>query len=186
MKPKGSELVNKSICRCIPMISRFFEDRTKQIFNEQMNIIRSGKIESELRGAAYACAGIIKGQGMKFFNERDIIGILQRECFQGKKADPLRLQAGLQLYETLSYVQGKAFEININKILPNIMVCIADVREPVRFCANRTNKQILGGLSNYAIKQVVPIFLEGLVNDNWRTKLAAVEAVGDMALCAPK
>lgn len=30
------------------------------------------------------------------------------------------------------------------------------------------------------------MFLEGLQTDNWRGKFAAVEAVGDMALCAPK
>lgn len=129
MRPNGSELVNKSICKCIPKLSRFFEERTKQIFNEQLNILRASKTESELRGAAYACAGIVKGCGMKFFKERDVIGILQRECFAGKKADPLRLQAGLQLYETLSFVQGKAFEPFIKQILPNIMNCIADPRE---------------------------------------------------------
>jgi len=122
----GSELVNKSICKCIPRLSRFCEDRTKQIFNDQLNILRTGKVESELRGAAYACAGIIKGCGMKFFKERDIIGILQRDCFSGKKADALRLLAGLQLYETLSFAQGKAFEPHIKEALPNILNCIAD------------------------------------------------------------
>jgi len=34
-KQGASELVNKSICKCIPKLSRFFEDRSKQIFTEQ-------------------------------------------------------------------------------------------------------------------------------------------------------
>lgn len=34
-KQGASELVNKSICTCIPKLSRFFEDRSKQIFTEQ-------------------------------------------------------------------------------------------------------------------------------------------------------
>ena len=123
---------------------------------------------------------------MKFFKERDIIGILQKDCFTGKKIDPLRLQAGLQLYETLSFSQGKAFEPYIKEILPNIMNCIADAKEPVRACANAANQQIIRNFSNYAIKQVVPMFLEGLKTDNWRGKYAAVEAVGNMAHCAPK
>ena len=143
MRPIGkgaSELVNVSICRCIPKISRFFEDRTKQIFNEQFNILRSGNVESELRGAAFACAGIVKGAGMKFFKERDIIGIVQKECFAGKKTDALRLQSGLLLYETLSISMGKSFEPCSKDIIPNIMNCIADTREPVRKAANATNK----------------------------------------------
>ena len=30
----ASELVNRAICKCIPLLSRFFEERTKQIFGE--------------------------------------------------------------------------------------------------------------------------------------------------------
>jgi hypothetical protein len=30
------------------------------------------------------------------------------------------------------------------------------------------------------------MFLEGLKTDNWRGKYAAIEALGDMAYCAPK
>lgn len=41
-------------------------------------------------------------------------------------------------------------------------------------------------LSNHAIKQVLPIFLKGLENDNWRSKLASVEALGNTAFCAPR
>jgi HEAT repeat protein len=182
----ASELVNKAICKCIPLLARFFEEKTQKTFTEQFSIIRMGKKESELRGAAYACAGIIKSQGMKFFGEKDVLGILQKECFMGKKTDPLRLQAGLQLYETLSFSQGKAFEPFAKQILPNIMNCISDPREQVRQCANAANQQIIKNFSNYAIKQVVPMFLEGLKNDNWRGKFAAVEAVGNMAYCAPK
>jgi len=44
------------------------------------------------------------------------------------------------LYETLSFSQGKAFEPFIEQILPNIMTCIADAKEPVRACANAANK----------------------------------------------
>jgi hypothetical protein len=97
-RPAGqgaSELVNRAICKCIPLLARYSEEKAMQIFDEQFTILRRGTDKTALRGAAYACAGIVKGQGMKFLKERDILGIVQRECFLGKKADPLRLQAGL-------------------------------------------------------------------------------------------
>jgi hypothetical protein len=39
-------------------------------------VIREGKIESETRGSAYACAGIVKSFGLRFFIERDIIKVV--------------------------------------------------------------------------------------------------------------
>lgn len=48
-----------------------------------------------MRASAYAIAGIVKGYGMKFLIEKDIIGILNRECFKSKKVDALKTQASL-------------------------------------------------------------------------------------------
>ena len=60
--------------------------------------------------------------------------MLQNECFT-KHSDPIRKIAGLYLYETLSFSMGKVFEMQVEKILPNIMLCIADQKEQVRKAA---------------------------------------------------
>ncbi len=65
-------------------------------------------------------------------------------------------------------------------------MCISDPKEPVRRAALNANKTVMSRLSNHGIKQVLPIFLKGLENDNWRSKLASVEALGNMAFCAPR
>jgi hypothetical protein len=44
----------------------------------------------------------------------------------------------------------------------------------------------MGQFSNFAIKQALPQFLSELQNDNWRSKYSTVEALGNMAYCAPK
>ena len=56
----------------------------------------------------------------------------------------------------------------------------------VRKAANQTNKAIMSRFSNHAIKSTLPLFLKGLEVDNWRSKLASVDALGNMAYCAPK
>lgn len=47
MRPKDqqSELVNKSICRCVPKLARFFEDKAKAIYDQMLGIILNGKKE---------------------------------------------------------------------------------------------------------------------------------------------
>lgn len=91
--------------------------------------------EKMLRGSAYAVAGIIKGLGMQTLYSMDIIPIIQKECFEKKNADPLRKVSGLYLYETLSISMGKVFEMQVVKVLPNIMQCISDHKENVRKAA---------------------------------------------------
>jgi len=98
----------------------------------------------------------------------------------------MRKIAGLYMYETLTISMGKVFEMYVEKILPNVIQCISDPKEHVRKAATQANRTVMSRLSNHAIKQVLPIFLKGLENDNWRSKLASVEALGNMAFCAPR
>jgi hypothetical protein len=58
----------------------------------------------------------------------DILSSIHKECFS-KHSDPLRKIAGLSLYETLTISLGKVFEMNVEKILPDIMIGIADSKE---------------------------------------------------------
>ena len=177
-----SEFLRQSICKCISQLAKFFDDKAKLVLDENFRILREGMDEKVLRGSAFAVAGIVKGLGCM---NGELIETVQKECFS-KKADPLRKVAGLYLYETLAISLGKQFEMYLLKILPNILDSIADQKENVRRAALNANKYIMGKFSNYAIKQALPIFLKGLDIDNWRSKLASVEALGSMAYCAPK
>lgn len=58
----------------------------------------------------------------------DILNLIHKECF-AKHSDALRKVSGLYLYETLTISLGKIFEMNVEKILPNIMQCISDPKE---------------------------------------------------------
>ena len=180
-----SELIRQSICRVIPQLSRFFIDKSKKFLEDHLNILRTSSDDKTIRGSAYAVSGIIKGLGLQNFIQMDLLNTIQKECFT-KHADPMRKISGLYLYETLTISLGKVFEMYVEKILPNIIMCISDPKDQVRKCATQANRTVMSRLSNHAIKQVLPIFLKGLENDNWRSKLASVEALGNMAFCAPR
>jgi len=180
-----SELIRQSICRVIPQLSRFFIDKSKKFLEDHLNILRTSADDKTIRGSAYAVSGIIKGLGLQNFLQMDLLNTIQKECFT-KHADPMRKISGLYLYETLTISMGKVFEMYVEKILPNIIMCISDPKDQVRKCATQANRTVMSRLSNHAIKQVLPIFLKGLENDNWRSKLASVEALGNMAFCAPR
>ena len=129
-----SELIRQSICKVIPLLAKYFEDKSKKFLEDHLHILRTSSEEKLFRGSAYAVAGIVKGLGLQFFNSLDLYPILQKECFT-KHADALRKIAGLYIYETLSLSLGKVFEMQIEKTLPNIMNCISDPKENIRKAA---------------------------------------------------
>lgn len=47
----------------------------------------------------------------------------------------MRKISGLYLYETLTISLGKVFEMNVEKILPDIILCISDSKDHVRKAA---------------------------------------------------
>ena len=111
--------------------------------------------------------------------------VIEGEFFM-KKSEHIRKISGLFFYQAMSISHGKAFEIYSLRVIPYIMMGISDHKDTVRNVAIVANKELLSRFSNYAIKKVLPLFLDDLDKDNWRSKLASVEALGNMAYCAPK
>jgi len=48
---------------------------------------------------------------MGYTNEIQLFEIIQKESFESKKIDPIRKQAGLLLFDALSFCLGHSFEV---------------------------------------------------------------------------
>lgn len=88
---------------------------------------------------------------MQNFIALDILNQIKKACFS-KQSDMMRKISGLYLYETLTFSLGKVFEMQVEKILPDIMQSISDPKENVRRAALQANRAIMSRLSNHAIK----------------------------------
>jgi hypothetical protein len=139
-----------------------------------------------LRGAAYAISGIIKGLGVRVIEEDELLKNINEVCFHKKNSKPHNKIAGLYLYETLSITLGKSFEIFLEKVIDNILSQFADSKEEVRIASKQAMKAVMKNLSGYAVKKLLPVFIEGIQRDNWRSKMASSEALGNIAYCAPR
>lgn len=83
-------------------------------------------------------------------------------------------------------VLGKSFEIFLKDVMPDILAGYSDAKDFVKFEVAKLMKSVVMSLSGFAVKQLIPLFLKGIQEDSWRTKLASAEALGSMAFCAPK
>jgi hypothetical protein len=120
------------------------------------------------RGAAYGIAGIIRGTGVIGLQKYNIIRRL-RESAADKKSYEARQGASLAL-ETLARILGRGFEPYIIQLLPLILASFGDGSPEVREATIDASKVIMGKLSGYGVKQIMPKVIEGLEERQWRTK----------------
>lgn len=89
---------------------------------------------------------------MQYTKEIDLLSIIEKECFESKKTEPIRRQAGLYLYDAMSFAMGHSFELYLPILFPSVLSSVSDTKEPVRLAALETLKTIMGIFSNFAIK----------------------------------
>ena len=124
--PNASLVLQRSICKCIPQLTKFFAEKAKTYFSANLKQLRESKDENTVRVSAFAVAGLLKGLGMSFMVESDVIGIITKESFDSKKTEPIRKQAGLYLFESLAFSMGKSFEVFLEKVFPLVLGSISD------------------------------------------------------------
>ena len=184
--PTASLSVKKAITKCIPQLAKYFPDKAQQYFVQQFKKLREETKDPAILAAAYSCAGLLKALGMQYIKTEQIFETVKKESFESKKAESIRKQAGLYLLDAMSFSMGHSFEVYLDTVIPCILGCVSDQKEPVRVAAEQALKTVMECFSNYAIKQALPQFLKEITSDSWRSQLSSVQALGNMAYCAPK
>jgi hypothetical protein len=134
------------------------------------------------RGAAYGLAGTIKGLGVGAMKEYDVINRLGTAA-EDKKHFETR-QGAMFAFETLSNTLGRLFEPYITFILPILLTAFGDATADVREAAQDAARVIMGNMSGYGVKLILPSLLSGLDEKQWRSKKGSIELM--MAYCPPR
>ena len=71
-------------------------------------------------------------------------------------------------------------------IVPLLLVAFGDGTPEVREAAQDAARVMMGNMSGYGVKLILPDLLSGLDEKQWRTKKGSIELLGMMAYCAPR
>ncbi|KAF8434348.1 armadillo-type protein [Boletus edulis BED1] len=180
-----AEQVQMAVSDClVPLVTLMGEDRSGQLIDGLFKTLFDAPKYAARRGAAYGLAGAIKGLGIGAMKRFDVSERL-RVAAEDKKRSELR-QGAMFTFETLSSTLGRLFEPYITFILPILLTAFGDGTADVREAAQDAARVIMGNMSGYGVKLILPSLLSGLDEKQWRSKKGSIELLGMMAYCSPR
>ncbi|KAI9836856.1 MAG: hypothetical protein M1819_001021 [Sarea resinae] len=179
-----SETVQYAVAECLPPLIRASTEHTPEYVQQMLDELFQSKKFATRRGAAYGLAGIVNGKGISALREFRIMSSL-RAAIDNKK-DPNYRQGALFAYELLSLILGRVFEPYVIQLVPQLLAAFGDSNTDVREACLDAAKTCFASLSSYGVKQILPTLLDGLDDQQWRSKKGACDLLGAMAYLDPQ
>ncbi|PSN61367.1 translational activator [Corynespora cassiicola Philippines] len=178
-----SETVQYAVAQCLPPLVRTSEQELPQYIEQMTEQLLQSKKYAARRGAAYGLAGIVRGKGLGVLKEYRILSTL-KGATENKK-DVNQRQGAFLAYELLSLILGRVFEPYVIQLVPQLLAGFSDSSADVREACLDAAKTCFSTLSSYGVKKILPMLLEGLEDQQWRSKKGACDSLGAMAYLDP-
>ncbi|KAG5817561.1 hypothetical protein H9Q74_002501 [Fusarium xylarioides] len=179
-----SETVQYAIAECLPPLIRACPDQSSKYFGQIMEQLLTSKKYAVQRGSAYGLAGLVMGRGIAALREYRVLSTLT-DAMENKKEANQR-EAALLAYELLSTMLGRVFEPYVIQIVPQLLTGFGDANANVREACLAAAKSCFAKLSSYGVKRIMPTLLDGLEEQQWRSKKGACDLLGAMAYLDPQ
>ena len=179
-----SEAVQYAVAECLPPLVRASSDKTSDYVEQILGNLLKSKKYAGRRGAAYGLAGLVQGRGVSALREYRIMSALTG-AMESKK-DVNHREGALLAYELLSTILGRVFEPYVIQIVPQLLSSFGDSSADVREGALAAAKACFASLSSYGVKRILPTLLQGLEDQQWRSKKGACDLLGAMAYLDPQ
>ncbi|OCH93463.1 ARM repeat-containing protein [Obba rivulosa] len=179
-----AEQVQVAVADCLAPLVKTMQSPVENLVDRLMDELSNAPKYAARRGAAYGLAGIIQGVGISAIKDFSVVERLKSAAEDKKRYEPR--QGAMFAFETFSSTLGRLFEPYVIHILPVLLNTFGDSVPDVRDAAYDTARVIMGNMSGYGVKTILPSLLSGLDEKQWRTKKGSIELLGMMAYCAPK
>ncbi|KAL2887943.1 Translational activator GCN1 [Ceratocystis lukuohia] len=179
-----SETVQYAIAECLPPLVRSYGSKSTKYIEQILETLVNSKSFAIQRGAAYGLAGLTMGHGIGSLREQRIMSSL-RSAAENKK-EPHQRESAFLAYELLSVILARLFEPYVIQTVPQLLAGFGDSNSNVRDACLEASKACFRQLSSYGVKKILPTLLNGLDEDQWRSKKGACELLGAMAYLDPQ
>jgi hypothetical protein len=179
-----SEQVQIAVSECLSPLVTTMKLRTASLVDGLFDELMDASKYASRRGAAYGLAGVIRGVGIGGMKEFEIMHRLRAGMEEKQRFEPR--QAVMFAFETLCSTLGRLFEPYVTHVLPFLLASFGDSSPDIREASQDAARVIMGNISGYGVKLILPSLLSGLDEKQWRTKKGSIELLGMMAYCSPR
>ena len=179
-----------NLAKQIRHLMSFIKD-PEALLEKLFNQIIKNKAGNNIIGNSYFCAGLLKGMGIKFFKKFGLISRLNKVFDASTKKDYKDIKVDVRkgcviLAEALWDVYNRLLEPSLKEILRFLLKFLGDSNEPIRELTGTIMKKFMFRISEFGIKQILPILIEGTTDKNSKTKYNSILALGSIANCGTK
>jgi hypothetical protein len=179
-----AEQVQIAVADCLAPLANKMTSPIQQFIDRLLVDLAEAPKYAARRGTAYGLAGVIKGVGIQGIKQYGIFPRL-KGYVEDKKRYEAR-QGAVMAFETMSATLTRTFEPYVIHIIPLLLIAFGDGTPEVREAAQDAARVMMGNMSGYGVKLILPDLLSGLDEKQWRTKKGSIELLGMMAYCAPR
>ncbi|EGE03653.1 translational activator GCN1 [Trichophyton equinum CBS 127.97] len=157
------------------LIEKLGEDTLPDLIPSLMATLKSEAGAGDRMGSAQALAEVLAGLGTSRL-EDTLPSLLQNVS----SSKPTVREGFMTLFIFLPACFGNSFAAYLNRIIPPILVGLADEVESIRETSLRAGRLLVKNFSTRSIDLLLPELERGLANDNYRIRLSSVELIGDL------
>ena len=160
-------------------------------FKKLFKGVMEGKAGDSLLGSCYFTAGLLKGLGVKYLKSFKLIEKMEKPFLYSVKKDfkdvPLKVRQGCSLLaEALWDVFDRLLEPSLERLLQFLTKLLGDTNKGVRERTRLVMNKVMGRISEFGIKRILPVLLKGAADKNSKTKFNAILALGSIANCGTR
>lgn len=157
------------------MIEKLGEENFPNIVDELVLTLKSDTGGVDRQGAAQGLSEVLAGLGLERLE-----GLLPEIITNADSPKAYIREGFISLLIYLPATFGVRFQPYLGRIIPPILMGLADESEYVRDASLRAGRMIVINYATKAVDLLLPELEKGLFDDNWRIRHSSVQLMGDL------
>ncbi|KAF9179251.1 translational activator of GCN4 [Haplosporangium sp. Z 11] len=157
------------------LVEKLGESNFPDLVHELVDTLKSDTSGVDRQGAAQGLSEVLAGLGLERLE-----GLLPEILINTDSPKSYIREGFISLLVYLPATFGQRFQPYLGRIIPPILMGLADESEYVREASLKAGQMIINNYATKAVDLLLPELERGLFDDNWRIRQSSVQLMGDL------